>query len=73
MKKRSILAIASLAAGVVTALVTPPPQANAAVGNNPVGSPLGLLQEDQGVETVLQDTVQGAGGALQAPETGGLL
>ncbi|MZE50789.1 hypothetical protein GTY86_05530 [Streptomyces sp. SID5770] len=68
-----MLAIASLAAGVVTALVTPPPQANAAVGNNPVGSPLGLLQEDQGVETVLHDTVQGTGGALQAPETGGLL
>ncbi|MFC7978231.1 hypothetical protein ACPCAE_27720 [Streptomyces cinereoruber] len=73
MKKRSMLAIASLAAGVVTALVTPPPQANAVVGDNPVGSPLGLLQEDQGAEAVLQDTVQGAGSALQSPETGGLL
>ncbi|MFE6460787.1 hypothetical protein ACFVP0_25445 [Streptomyces cinereoruber] len=73
MKKRSMLAIASLAAGVVTALVTPPPQANAVVGDNPIGSPLGLLQEDQGAEAVLQDTVQGAGNALQSPETGGLL
>ncbi|MFC8175053.1 hypothetical protein ACFUJ0_15660 [Streptomyces sp. NPDC057242] len=73
MKKRSMLAIASLAAGVVTALITPPPQANAVVGDNPVGSPLGLLQEDRGAESVLQDTVQGAGGALQSPETGGLL
>ncbi|MFI9123022.1 hypothetical protein ACIGW0_27125 [Streptomyces bikiniensis] len=73
MKKRSMLAIASLAAGVVTALVTPPPQANAVVGDNPIGTPLGLLQEDQGAEAVLQDTVQGAGGALQSPETGGLL
>ncbi|WP_199812267.1 hypothetical protein [Streptomyces bikiniensis] len=73
MKKRSMLAIASLAAGVVTALVTPPPQANAVVGDNPIGTPLGLLQEDQGAEAVLQDTVQDAGGALQSPETGGLL
>ncbi len=68
-----MLAIASLAAGVVTALVTPPPQANAVVGDNPIGTPLGLLQEDQGAEAVLQDTVQDAGGALQSPETGGLL
>ncbi|MGW3561628.1 hypothetical protein ACWDNT_30675 [Streptomyces sp. NPDC000963] len=73
MKKRSMLAIASLAAGVVTALVTPPPQANAVVGDNPIGSPLGLLQPDHGVGGVVQDTVQGAGGGLQSPETGGLL
>ncbi|MGW6393482.1 hypothetical protein ACWFR1_23965 [Streptomyces sp. NPDC055103] len=69
MKKRSMLAIASLAAGVVTALVTPPPQASAA--ESPLGGATGLLQEDQGAETV--ETVQGAGSALQAPQTGGLL
>ncbi|MCX5395172.1 hypothetical protein ABZY68_08720 [Streptomyces sp. NPDC006482] len=73
MKKRSMLAIASLAAGVVTALVTPPPQASAA--ESPLGGATGLLQEDQGVETVVEtvETVQGAGSALQAPQTGGLL
>ncbi|WP_435972492.1 hypothetical protein [Streptomyces sp. Qhu_M48] len=71
MKKRSMLAIASLAAGVVTALVTPAPQASAA--ESPLGGATGLLQEDQGVETVLQDTVEGAGGTLPAPATGGLL
>ncbi|MFF4172256.1 hypothetical protein [Streptomyces sp. NPDC001744] len=72
MKKRSMLAIASLAAGVVTALVTPPPQANAAV-ESPLGGATGLLQEDRGVESVLHDTVQGAEGTLPAPEAGGLL
>ncbi|MFD8971485.1 MULTISPECIES: hypothetical protein [Streptomyces] len=73
MKKRSMLAIASLAAGVVTALVTPPPQASAA--ESPLGGATGLLQEDKGVETVTEtvQTVQGAGSALQAPEAGGLL
>ncbi|MFF8840848.1 hypothetical protein [Streptomyces sp. NPDC015130] len=73
MKKRSMLAIASLAAGVVTALVTPPPQASAA--ESPLGGATGLLQEDQGVETVTQtvETVQGAGSALQTPKAGGLL
>ncbi|WP_241845486.1 MULTISPECIES: hypothetical protein [Streptomyces] len=71
MKKRSMLAIASLAAGVVTALVTPPPQASAA--ESPLGGATGLLQEDQGVDTVLHDTVQGAEGALPAPGSGGLL
>ncbi|MDX2563084.1 hypothetical protein PV371_25985 [Streptomyces sp. TX20-6-3] len=70
MKKRSMLAIASLAAGVVTALVTPPPQANAA--ENPLGGATGLLQEDQAVDTVL-DTVQGAQSTLPAPGAGGLL
>lgn len=49
-----MLAIASLAAGVVTALVTPPPQASAA--DNPLGGATGLLQED-GAATVVQDTV----------------
>ncbi|KQX46345.1 hypothetical protein ASE09_15930 [Streptomyces sp. Root66D1] len=65
-----MLAIASLAAGVVTALITPPPQANAA--ESPLGSATGLLQED-GVGPVLHQTVEGAEGALQAPEPGGLL
>ncbi|ALO13169.1 secreted protein [Streptomyces venezuelae] len=73
MKKRSMLAIASLAAGVVTALVTPAPPASAA--ENPLGGATGLLQEDQGVETVTEtvETVQGAGSALQPPRAGGLL
>ncbi|MFD3659635.1 hypothetical protein ACFWVF_03375 [Streptomyces sp. NPDC058659] len=73
MKKRSMLAIASLAAGVVTALVTPPPQASAA--ESPLGGATGLLQEDQSVETVTGavEAVQDAGGGLQAPKTGGLL
>ncbi len=66
-----MLAIASLAAGVVTALVTPPPQANAT--ENPLGGATGLLQEDQGVGTVLDQTVQGAEGTLPAPQAGGLL
>ena len=68
-----MLAIASLAAGVVTALITPPPAANAA--ESPLGGATGLLQEDQGVETVTGavETVQGAGTGLQAPNTGGLL
>lgn len=68
-----MLAIASLAAGVVTALITPPPQASAA--ENPLGGATGLLQDDQSVETVTGavDAVQGAGGSLQAPKTGGLL
>ncbi|MER5737018.1 MULTISPECIES: hypothetical protein [unclassified Streptomyces] len=54
MKKRSMLAIASLAAGVVTALVTPPPQASAA--ESPLGGATGLLQEE-GAATVLHETV----------------
>ncbi|MFE0648653.1 hypothetical protein ACFVZH_08730 [Streptomyces sp. NPDC059534] len=70
MKKRSMLAIASLAAGVVTALVSPPPQASAA--ESPLGGATGLLQEDQ-VAPVLHETVQGAEGALQGQAPGGLL
>ncbi|MFE0702352.1 hypothetical protein [Streptomyces sp. NPDC058872] len=70
MKKRSMLAIASLAAGVVTAIVTPPPQANAAEG--PLGGATGLLQDDQAAN-VLHDTVQGAEDALQNQQAGGLL
>ncbi len=68
-----MLAIASLAAGVVTALVTPPPQAKRRRRGQPHRQPLGLLQPDHGVGSVVQDTVQGAGGGLQSPETGGLL
>lgn len=49
-----MLAIASLAAGVVTALVTPPPQASAA--ESPLGGATGLLQED-GAGAVLHETV----------------
>ncbi|MFF1508570.1 hypothetical protein [Streptomyces sp. NPDC058326] len=71
MKKRSMLAIASLAAGVVTALVTPPPQANAT--ESPLGGATGLLQEDQAVGTVLHDTVESAEGTLPAPGAGGVL
>ncbi|MER6096038.1 hypothetical protein ABT154_09300 [Streptomyces sp. NPDC001728] len=70
MKKRSMLAIASLAAGVVTALITPPPHANAV--ESPLGGATGLLQED-GVGPVLHQTVEGAEGALQDPGTGGVL
>ncbi|MFB7451705.1 MULTISPECIES: hypothetical protein [unclassified Streptomyces] len=70
MKKRSMLAIASLAAGVVTAIVTPPPQASAA--ESPLAGTTGLLQDDQ-TATVLHETVQGAEGALQNQQAGGLL
>ncbi|MEU5915342.1 hypothetical protein ACWEPZ_10605 [Streptomyces sp. NPDC004288] len=70
MKKRSMLAIASLAAGVVTALVTPPPQANAT--ESPLAGTTGLLQQDQTAD-VLHDTVEGAQGALQNQQAGGLL
>ncbi|MFJ7955517.1 hypothetical protein ACIQ62_04395 [Streptomyces sp. NPDC096319] len=70
MKKRSMLAIASLAAGVVTAIVTPPPQASAT--ESPLAGTTGLLQDDQ-APTVLHDTVQGAENALQNQPGGGLL
>ncbi|MEV8585774.1 hypothetical protein [Streptomyces sp. NPDC051180] len=70
MKKRSMLAIASLAAGVVTALVTPPPQASAV--ESPLGGATGLLQDDQ-VAPVLHETVEGAQGALQDQAPGSLL
>ncbi|WP_309051346.1 hypothetical protein [Streptomyces sp.] len=71
MKKRSMLAIASLAAGVVTALVTPPPQADAAEA--PLGGVTGLLQEDQAVDTVVHEAGQAAEGALDQQRGGGLL
>ncbi|MER7519196.1 hypothetical protein [Streptomyces sp. NPDC126499] len=73
MKKRSMLAIASLAAGVVTALVSPPQDASAAESGGPAGGVTGLLQEDQGVGSLVGETVEGAGGGLQAPQAGGLL
>ncbi|MFB7512572.1 hypothetical protein [Streptomyces sp. NPDC056144] len=71
MKKRSMLAIASLAAGVVTALITPPPQASAAEG--PLGGATGLLQDDQTAEAVAGtvQTVQGASAAIEGGTQGG--
>ncbi|MER8044588.1 hypothetical protein [Streptomyces sp. NPDC094032] len=78
MKKRSMLAIASLAAGVVTALVSPAPHADAAE-HIPTDTVTGLLQEDQilqddtAIDSLLEDTVQGADGAVQAPEAGDLV
>ncbi|MFF2570533.1 hypothetical protein [Streptomyces sp. NPDC058084] len=72
MKKRSMLAIASLAAGVVTALVTPPPNASAAEPGTAGPGVTGLLQEDQDVSTLVGDTAEGAGG-LPISEVGGLL
>ncbi len=74
-----MLAIASLAAGVVTALVSPPPNASAAGAGDAAAGVTGLLQEDQGVGALLGDTVDGAGDGLQAPQApaaplpGGLL
>ncbi|MFF5970211.1 hypothetical protein ACFY7C_01670 [Streptomyces sp. NPDC012769] len=73
MKKRSMLAIASLAAGVVTALVSPPQDASATEAGGPAAGVTGLLQEDAGVGSLVGETVEGAGGGLQAPEAGGLL
>jgi hypothetical protein len=73
MKKRSMLAIASLAAGVVTALVSPTPHASAAEHSGAAGGVTGLLQEDQGLGTLVDQTVDGAGQALQTPRTGGLV
>lgn len=73
-----MLAIASLAAGVVTALVSPAPHADAAEPG-PADAVTGLLQEDQllqgdqGIDSVLEDTVQGGDGAIQAPDAGGLV
>ncbi|MFI9000982.1 hypothetical protein [Streptomyces sp. NPDC053541] len=63
-----MLAIASLAAGVVTALVTPPPQASADDHGDAAPGITGLLQEDQGVGALLGETVEGAGDGLQGPE-----
>ncbi|MET9438777.1 hypothetical protein [Streptomyces sp. NPDC006551] len=66
MKKRSMLAIASLAAGVVTALVSPPPQATAADTGGT--GPTGLLQNDNALDTLLEQTAPvTSDGALEAP------
>lgn len=68
-----MLAIASLAAGVVTALISPPPQASAAENSGAADAVTGLLQEDQGVTTLVHETVEGAGQTLQTPKAAGLL
>ncbi|MFF0431366.1 hypothetical protein ACFYU9_03915 [Streptomyces sp. NPDC004327] len=73
MKKRSMLAIASLAAGVVTALVSPPPHASAAESSGPVDGITGLLQEDQGAGALLHGAVEKAGDTVQTLHTGGVL
>jgi hypothetical protein len=72
MKKRSMLAIASLAAGVVTALVTPPPHASAA--EHGATGATGLLQNDNPVAPLLDGAAPQVADALpEAPGTGGLL
>ncbi|MFI8823649.1 hypothetical protein [Streptomyces sp. NPDC053431] len=72
MKKRSMLAIASLAAGVVTALVTPTPNASAAEPGEAGPGVTGLLQEDQSVGSLVGETAEDAG-TLPISEVGGLL
>ncbi|MFF7177119.1 hypothetical protein [Streptomyces sp. NPDC008121] len=74
MKKRSMLAIASLAAGVVTALVTPPPHATAATGaDGGATGTTGLSQSDAPVESLLEDAAPVLpDGGLQLPEGGPL-
>ncbi|MFD7324433.1 hypothetical protein ACFV9D_25625 [Streptomyces sp. NPDC059875] len=72
MKKRSMLAIASLAAGVVTALVTPPPNASAA--DHGATGTTGLLQNDNPVAPLVDQTAPLVTDSLpQAPDTGGLV
>ncbi|WP_418960995.1 hypothetical protein [Streptomyces tritici] len=70
MKKRSMLAVASFAAGVVTAIVSPSP-ASAAVG----AEGLNLLPDPTTVGSVVTDTVEDLGsGQLAGPGAGdGLL
>ncbi|MFJ3581870.1 hypothetical protein ACIPPS_06490 [Streptomyces sp. NPDC090127] len=71
MKKRSMLAIASLAAGVVTALVTPPPHASAA--DHAGSGPTGLLQNDNPLAPVLDGAAPLVTDSLpQSPDLGGL-
>ncbi|MFF9017117.1 hypothetical protein ACF09C_29645 [Streptomyces sp. NPDC014870] len=71
MKKRSMLAIASLAAGVVTALVTPPPHASAA--DHSAAGPTGLLQNDNPITPLVDGAVPLVGEALpQTPDIGGV-
>ncbi|MFG2334209.1 hypothetical protein ACGFMM_32040 [Streptomyces sp. NPDC048604] len=70
MKKRSMLAVASFAAGVVTAIVSPSP-ASAAVG----AEGLNLLPDPTTVGSVVTDAVEELGsGGLSGPAAGeGLL
>ncbi|QGZ52248.1 hypothetical protein GPZ77_31390 [Streptomyces sp. QHH-9511] len=73
MKKRSMLAIASLAAGVVTALVTPPPHATAADHGTTGGGTTGLLQNDTALGTLAEEAGQiVTESALQTPNIEGL-
>ncbi|MEU6988940.1 hypothetical protein ABZ946_37035 [Streptomyces sp. NPDC046324] len=72
MKKRSMLAIASLAAGVVTALVTPPPHASAA--DHGATGTTGLLQSDTPVGPLLDEAAPLVADTLpQTPDAGGLM
>jgi hypothetical protein len=72
MKKRSMLAIASLAAGVVTALVTPPPHASAA--DHGGAGTTGLLQNDTPVAPLVEKTAPLVTDVLpQTPDVGGLM
>lgn len=67
-----MLAIASLAAGVVTALVTPPPHASAA--DHGATGTTGLLQNDNPVGPLLEEAAPLVTDALpQAPDAGGLM
>lgn len=66
-----MLAIASLAAGVVTALVTPPPHASAAE-HGAVG-PTGLLQNDNPITPLVDGAAPLVTDSLpQTPDVGGL-
>ncbi|WP_329112555.1 hypothetical protein [Streptomyces sp. NBC_01353] len=69
MKKRSMLAIASLAAGVVTALVTPPPHASAA--DHGVAGTTGLLQTDSPVAPLLEEATPLVDDGVQLPSGAG--
>ncbi|MFC8274526.1 hypothetical protein ACFUJR_18750 [Streptomyces sp. NPDC057271] len=72
MKKRSMLAIASLAAGVVTALVTPPPHASAA--DHGATGTTGLLQNDNPVGPLLDGAAPLVADSLPGtPDAGGLM
>lgn len=66
-----MLAIASLAAGVVTALVTPPPNASAA--DHGAAGPTGLLQNDNPVTPLVDGAAPLVSEVLpKAPDLGGL-
>ncbi|MBT2438601.1 hypothetical protein J7E93_00350 [Streptomyces sp. ISL-36] len=66
-----MLAIASLAAGVVTALVTPPPHATAA--DHGTAGTTGLLQNDTALGSLTEEAGPlVADSGLQAPDSDGL-